>query len=67
MSHFLDRLTHFSQPKASFSGGHSVTVGEDRTWEEAYRSRWQHYKIEPRGCGRGASYSWCLHKPRRLK
>ena len=101
MSHFLDRLTHFSQPKESFSDGHGLVTGEDRTWEDAYRSRWQHDKIvrsthgtnctgscswkiyvkggivtwetqqtdyprtrpdlpnhEPRGCARGASYSW---------
>ena len=35
MSHFLDRLTHFSQPKESFSDGHGVTTGVDRTWEDA--------------------------------
>ena len=32
MSHFLDRLTYFSQPTESFSGGHGQTNGEDRTW-----------------------------------
>ena len=110
MSHFLDRLTHFSQPKESFSDGHGVVTGEDRTWEDAYRSRWQHDKIvrsthgtnctgscswkvyvkggivtwetqqtdyprtrpdlpnhEPRGCARGASYSWYLYSANRVK
>ena len=31
MSHFLDRLTHFSQPRQAFADGHGVTTGEDRT------------------------------------
>ena len=104
MSHFLDRLTHFSLPKETFSGDHGLTTGEDRTWEDAYRNRWAHDKIvrsthgvnctgscswkiyvkggivtwetqqtdyprtrwgmpnhEPRGCARGASYSWYLY------
>ncbi len=110
MSHFLDRLTYFSQPRESFSGDHGVTTGEDRTWEDAYRNRWAHDKIvrsthgvnctgscswkiyvkggivtwetqqtdyprtrwdmpnhEPRGCARGASYSWYLYSANRLK
>jgi nitrate reductase alpha subunit len=110
MSHFLDRLSYFSQPKESFSGEHGVTTGEDRTWEDAYRNRWAHDKIvrsthgvnctgscswkiyvkggivtwetqqtdyprtrwdmpnhEPRGCARGASYSWYLYSANRLK
>jgi len=110
MSHFLDRLTHFSQPKEGFADGHGRTTGEDRTWEDAYRSRWQHDKIvrsthgtnctgscswkvyvkggivtwetqqtdyprtrpdlpnhEPRGCARGASYSWYLYSANRVK
>ena len=45
MSHFLDRLTHFAQPREGFSDGHGVTTGEDRTWEDAYRNRWAHDKI----------------------
>jgi nitrate reductase alpha subunit len=110
MSHFLDRLTYFSQPRVNFADGHGVTTGEDRTWEDAYRSRWQHDKIvrsthgtnctgscswkiyvkggivtwetqqtdyprtrpdlpnhEPRGCARGASYSWYLYSANRVK
>jgi len=110
MSHFLDRLTYFSQPKETFSGEHGVTTGEDRTWEAAYRDRWAHDKIvrsthgvnctgscswkiyvkggivtwetqqtdyprtrwdmpnhEPRGCSRGASYSWYLYSANRVK
>ncbi|MFW8565419.1 nitrate reductase subunit alpha [Orrella sp. 11846] len=110
MSHFLDRLTHFSSPKASFSDGHGQVTNEDRTWEDAYRNRWAHDKIvrsthgvnctgscswkiyvkggiitwetqqtdyprtrwdmpnhEPRGCARGASYSWYLYSANRVK
>ena len=110
MSHFLDRLTHFTLPKESFSGKHGQTTGEDRTWEDGYRNRWAHDKIvrsthgvnctgscswkiyvkggivtwetqqtdyprtrwdmpnhEPRGCARGASYSWYLYSANRLK
>ncbi|WP_374316596.1 nitrate reductase subunit alpha [Aquabacterium sp.] len=110
MSHFLDRLTFFAQPRQTFSNGHGVTTGEDRTWEDAYRARWQHDKIvrsthgtnctgscswkiyvkggivtwetqqtdyprtrpdlpnhEPRGCARGASYSWYLYSANRVK
>ncbi len=110
MSHFLDRLNYFIQPRESFSGGHGVTNGEDRTWEDAYRDRWAHDKIvrsthgvnctgscswkiyvkggivtwetqqtdyprtrwdmpnhEPRGCARGASYSWYLYSANRVK
>ncbi|MGE3773175.1 MAG: nitrate reductase subunit alpha [Gammaproteobacteria bacterium] len=110
MSHFLDRLTHFTQPRETFSNGHGVTTGEDRTWEDAYRARWAHDKVvrsthgvnctgscswkihvkggivtwetqqtdyprtrwdmpnhEPRGCARGASYSWYLYSANRVK
>ncbi len=110
MSHFLDRLTHFSAPKESFSGDHGIATGEDRSWEDAYRDRWAHDKIvrsthgvnctgscswkiyvkggivtwetqqtdyprtrwdmpnhEPRGCARGASYSWYLYSANRVK
>ena len=110
MSHFLDRLTHFSLPKEAFSGDHGQTTNEDRTWEDAYRTRWAHDKIvrsthgvnctgscswkiyvkggivtwetqqtdyprtrwdmpnhEPRGCARGASYSWYLYSANRVK
>ncbi|NBD21370.1 nitrate reductase subunit alpha [Aquabacterium fontiphilum] len=110
MSHFLDRLSYFSSPREEFSQGHGVTTGEDRTWEDAYRNRWQHDKIvrsthgvnctgscswkvyvkggivtwetqqtdyprtrpdlpnhEPRGCARGASYSWYLYSANRVK
>ena len=110
MSHFLDRLNYFSNPKEPFSGDHGVTTGEDRTWEDAYRNRWAHDKIvrsthgvnctgscswkiyvkggivtwetqqtdyprtrfdmpnhEPRGCARGASYSWYLYSANRVK
>ncbi|MBX3605066.1 MAG: nitrate reductase subunit alpha [Piscinibacter sp.] len=110
MSHFLDRLTYFSQPRETFSDGHGVATGEDRTWEDAYRDRWAHDKVvrsthgvnctgscswkihvkggivtwetqqtdyprtrwdmpnhEPRGCARGASYSWYLYSANRVK
>ena len=110
MSHFLDRLTYFSQPREKFADAHGVTTGEDRTWEDTYRNRWAHDKTvrsthgvnctgscswkiyvkggivtwetqqtdyprtrwdmpnhEPRGCSRGASYSWYLYSANRLK
>ena len=110
MSHFLDRLSYFSNPREPFSGDHGVTTGEDRTWEDAYRNRWAHDKVvrsthgvnctgscswkvyvkggivtwetqqtdyprtrwdmpnhEPRGCSRGASYSWYLYSANRVK
>ncbi len=110
MSHFLDRLSYFSQARESFAEGHGVVTGEDRTWEDVYRNRWAHDKIvrsthgvnctgscswkiyvkggivtwetqqtdyprtrwdmpnhEPRGCARGASYSWYLYSANRVK
>ena len=110
MSHFLDRLNYFSNPREGFSGDQGVTTAEDRTWEDAYRNRWAHDKIvrsthgvnctgscswkiyvkggivtwetqqtdyprtrwdmpnrEPRGCSRGASYSWYLYSANRVK
>ncbi|MEO9132471.1 MAG: nitrate reductase subunit alpha [Sphingomonas sp.] len=110
MSHTLDRLTFFTRKKETFSDGHGVMNNDDRTWEQAYRDRWQHDKIvrsthgvnctgscswkiyvkggivtwetqqtdyprtrpelpnhEPRGCARGASYSWYLYSANRVK
>jgi len=45
MSHFLDRLSYFTQERESYSDGHGSLTHEDRTWEEGYRQRWQHDKI----------------------
>jgi len=110
VSHFIDRLKYFSRPKEPFSNGHGNVVHEDRTWEDAYRNRWQHDKIvrsthgvnctgscswkiyvkggivtwetqqtdyprtrpdmpnhEPRGCPRGATFSWYLYSANRVK
>jgi len=110
MSHTLDRLTFFTRKTETFSDGHGVMNNDDRTWEQAYRDRWQHDKIvrsthgvnctgscswkiyvkggivtwetqqtdyprtrpelpnhEPRGCARGASYSWYLYSANRVK
>ncbi|WP_353150909.1 nitrate reductase subunit alpha [Pollutimonas bauzanensis] len=110
MSHFLDRLKFMSRVQSTFSGGHGEVVNEDRKWENAYRSRWQHDKVvrsthgvnctgscswkiyvknglitwetqqtdyprtrpdlpnhEPRGCPRGASYSWYVYSAQRVK
>jgi hypothetical protein len=63
MSHFLDRLNHFSLPKESFSGEHGVTTGEDRTWEDAYRNRWAHDKIvrSTHGVNCTGSCSWKIY------
>jgi nitrate reductase alpha subunit len=110
MSHTLDRLAFFTRKTELFSDGHGVLNDDDRSWEEAYRSRWRHDKIvrsthgvnctgscswkiyvkggivtwetqqtdyprtrpelpnhEPRGCARGASYSWYLYSANRVK
>ncbi len=110
MSHFLDRLLFFKKKTEPFSGNHGVMTDENRSWEDAYRQRWQHDKVvrsthgvnctgscswkiyvknglvtwetqqtdyprtrpdmpnhEPRGCPRGASYSWYLYSANRLK
>ncbi len=110
MSHVLNRLTYFKNRVSDYSNGHGVLTKEDRTWEDAYRKRWQHDKVvrsthgvnctgscswkiyvkggivtwetqqtdyprtrpdlpnhEPRGCSRGASYSWYLYSGNRLK
>ena len=110
MSHFLDRLSYFTQERETYSDGHGRVTREDRTWEEGYRQRWQHDKIvrsthgvnctgscswkiyvkggivtwetqqtdyprtrpdlpnhEPRGCSRGASYSWYMYSANRVK
>jgi len=110
VSFFLERLKYFSRPRESFADGHGSLSTEDRTWETAYRDRWQHDKIvrsthgvnctgscswkiyvkggivtwetqqtdyprtrpdmpnhEPRGCSRGASYSWYLYSANRIK
>ena len=110
MSHFLDRLSYFTQERESYADGHGRVTSEDRSWEEGYRQRWQHDKIvrsthgvnctgscswkiyvkggivtwetqqtdyprtrpdlpnhEPRGCSRGASYSWYMYSANRVK
>ena len=110
MSHTLDRLAFFTRKTELFSNGHGVLNDDDRTWEQAYRDRWQHDKVvrsthgvnctgscswkiyvkggivtwetqqtdyprtrpdlpnhEPRGCARGASYSWYLYSANRVK
>ncbi len=110
MSHFLSRLKFFSKVQDTFSNGHGIVTSEDRSWEDAYRSRWQFDKVvrsthgvnctggcswkihvknglvafemqqtdyprtrpdmpnhEPRGCQRGASFSWYLYSPHRVK
>ncbi len=111
MSQLLDRLNFFADKSVGeFSHGHGTTTREDRSWEDAYRKRWQHDKIvrsthganctgscswkiyvkggivtwetqqtdyprtrpdlpnhEPRGCSRGASYSWYLYSGNRVK
>src|SRR5512133_4212412 len=63
MSHFLDRLTYFSQTREPFSGGHGKTTGEDRTWEDAYRDRWAHDKIvrSTHGANCTGSCSWKIY------
>jgi hypothetical protein len=69
MSHFLDRLSYFSQPKETFSGDHGVTTGEDRTWEDAYRDRWAHDKIvrSTHGVHTGARLVQIGSRPRKCR
>ncbi len=110
MSRVWDRLCYFRKENEKFSDNHGIKVDADRSWEKAYRQRWQHDKIvrsthgvnctgscswkiyvknglvtwetqqtdyprtrpdmpnhEPRGCARGASYSWYLYSANRLK
>ena len=63
MSHFLDRLTHFTLPRRAFADGHGVTTGEDRTWEDAYRNRWAHDKVvrSTHGVNCTGSCSWKIY------
>ena len=63
MSHFLDRLKFFSKPAEPFSNGHGTVVDEDRTWENAYRQRWQHDKIvrSTHGVNCTGSCSWKVY------
>lgn len=110
MSQFVDRLLFFKKRAGTFSKGHGVTSDENRSWEDAYRDRWDYEKIvrsthgvnctgscswkiyvkngivtwetqqtnyprtrpdmpnhEPRGCPRGASYSWYLYNSNRVR
>ena len=63
MSHFLDRLKYFTNPKEAFSGDHGLVTGEDRTWEDAYRNRWAHDKIvrSTHGANCTGSCSWKIY------
>src|SRR5512140_16071 len=63
MSRFLDRLTYFAKPTEPFSGGFGVTNTEDRTWEDAYRSRWAHDKVvrSTHGVNCTGSCSWKIY------
>ena len=63
MSHFLDRLTHFAQTREKFADGHGEVTREDRTWEDAYRGRWQHDKIvrSTHGANCTGSCSWKIY------
>ncbi len=60
MSHILNRLTYFKNRVSDFSDGHGVLTKEDRTWEDAYRKRWQHDKIvrSTHGVNCTGSCSW---------
>ncbi|MDE2255073.1 MAG: nitrate reductase subunit alpha, partial [Betaproteobacteria bacterium] len=63
MSHFLDRLTHFSRQRDAFAHGHGEVTTEDRTWEDTYRGRWQHDKIvrSTHGVNCTGSCSWKIY------
>ena len=63
MSHFLDRLLFFKKKVDTFSGNHGVVTNEDRSWENSYRSRWQHDKIvrSTHGVNCTGSCSWKIY------
>ena len=63
MSHFLDRLLFFKKNVDTFSGGHGVVTQEDRTWEDAYRKRWDFDKIvrSTHGVNCTGSCSWKIY------
>ena len=63
MSHFLDRLTHFTRQHDAFANGHGEVTTEDRTWEDTYRGRWQHDKIvrSTHGVNCTGSCSWKIY------
>jgi nitrate reductase alpha subunit len=63
MSHFLERLTYLSRPREPFADGFGELRGEDRTWEEGYRQRWQHDKIvrSTHGVNCTGSCSWKIY------
>jgi nitrate reductase alpha subunit len=110
MSYLFEKLSQFSKKPEPYADGHGQLTDESRSWEQAYRQRWQHDKIvrsthgvnctgscswkiyvknglvtwetqqtdyprtrpdmpnhEPRGCARGASYSWYIYSANRLK
>src|SRR3989304_7656824 len=63
MSHFLDRLSYFTQAREPYADGHGSVTREDRTWEESYRQRWQHDKIvrSTHGTNCTGSCSWKIY------
>ncbi len=63
MSHFLDRLTHLGRAREAFADGHGEVRREDRSWEDAYRGRWQHDKIvrSTHGVNCTGSCSWKIY------
>ena len=110
MAKVLDDFSFFTKVEDTFSNKHGIVTTESRSWESAYRQRWQHdnvvrsthgvnctgscsWKIyvknglitwetqqtdypqtrpdlpnhEPRGCARGASYSWYIYSAARVK
>src|SRR5512146_2647544 len=80
MSQFLDRLTFFNRTVTSCSHGANCTgscswkiyvKGGIVTWETQQtdypRTRPELPNHEPRGCSRGASYSWYLYSGNRVK
>lgn len=106
----LQNRLKYLKPIEKQANNHSQTTHENRDWEQAYRTRWQHDKVirsthgvnctgscswdvyvkdgivtwegqaldypstgpdmpdfEPRGCPRGASFSWYIYSPLRVK
>jgi nitrate reductase alpha subunit len=63
VSYLLDRLLFFRKNVDSFAGGHGVVTREDRTWEDAYRNRWDYDKVvrSTHGVNCTGSCSWDVY------
>lgn len=67
MSLLLDEAELFTRPLKTFAEGHGVTTTESRTWEKAYRGRWQHRQNRPLDPARRELHRLVLVEDLRLK